>query len=66
MEQVFVLVKGGDWEWEDIVIFLSKYEAIQASIKYPRYQIEVFEKKSDESGFEPTYNYYKNGEYYEE
>jgi hypothetical protein len=66
MEQVFVLVKGGEWEWEDIVIFLSKCEAIQASIKYPRYQIEIFEKKSDESGFEPTYSYYKNGEYYEE
>lgn len=64
MEKIFVLVKGS--EWEDIVIFLSKGEAIQASIKYPRCRVEIFEKKNDESGFKPTYNYYENGEYYKQ
>jgi len=64
MEKIYVLVKGGDWE--DIVIFLTNEEALNASMKYPRYPVEIFEKKNDESGFEPTYNYYKNGEYYEQ
>jgi hypothetical protein len=64
MEKIFVLVKGS--EWEDIVIFLTKDDALQNSIKYPRYRVEIFEKKNDESGFEPIYSYYQNGEYYEE
>jgi len=64
MEKIFVLVKSS--EWEDIVIFLSQEEAIQSSIKFPRYHVEIFEKRNELPGFEPSYSYYKNGEYYKE
>ena len=57
MDQVYLFMGG---EWEDIVVFLSEKEAIQQSIKYPNDRVEIF-KKSDTSGYIPTYNYYKNG-----
>ena len=57
MDDVYVLLKGS--EWEDIIIFLSKEEAIEKSIKHPSYRVEIFSKTS--KGYIPTYNYYKNG-----
>ncbi len=60
MEFIYVLVNGS--EWEDIVLFLTIEDAIKESINHPRNRIEIFSKTSG-SGYNPTYNYYKNGEY---
>ena len=61
MEFIYVLLHGG--EWEDIIIFLSKEDGINESLKYPKSRVEVFSKTTDKSGYSPTYNYYKNGVY---
>ena len=60
MEFVYLLVVDG-CEWEDIVIFLSKEDAVKESIKNPKSRIEIFCK--NDKGYVPTYNYYQNGEY---
>ena len=59
MEFIYVLFYGS--EWEDIIILLSKEDAINESIKYPNARVEIF-SKNNKSGYIPTYNYYKNGE----
>lgn len=61
MEFVYVFLYG--CEWEDVVIFLSKEEAIEESIKHPNNIIEIFSKTT--TGYTPTYNYYKNGEFFQ-
>ena len=58
MDFVYVFLDINDWE--DIVIFLSKEDAINKSIKYPNARVEIF-SKNDTLGYTPTYNYYKNG-----
>jgi hypothetical protein len=58
MNFVYLLVNGSDWE--NMAIFLTKHEAIQTSIKYPKSRIEIF-SKTDDFGYLPTYNYYQNG-----
>jgi hypothetical protein len=60
MDFIYIFLYGS--EWEDIVIFLSKEEAIKESIKHPNNRVEIF-SKTNTSGYRPTYNYYKNGEY---
>ena len=60
MNFIYVFLYGH--EWEDIVIFLSEEEAIRESIKHPNQRVEIF-SKTNKSGYTPTYNYYKNGEY---
>lgn len=60
MEFIYVLLNGS--EWEDIIILLSKEEAIHESINNPNTRIEIF-KINNNSGYTPTYNYYKNGEF---
>ena len=60
MDFVYVLINGTDWE--DIVIFLSKEDAIKESISYPNSRVEIF-SKINTSGYTPTYNYYINGEF---
>ena len=48
-------------EWEDIVIFLTEEDAINASIKYPHSRVELFTKNPiPYTGYVPTYNYYQN------
>ena len=59
MDFVYVFLAINNWE--DIVIFLSKEDAINESKKYPNARVEIF-SVSDESGYTPTYNFYKNGE----
>jgi hypothetical protein len=54
------LLKGSDWE--DIIIFLTKEEAIQASIKSPNTTVEIFSRS--DFGYSPTYDFYKNGVLY--
>lgn len=61
MDFVYVLLGDGS-QWEDMIIILSKEEAISASIKYPNQRVELF-SKTETSGYKPTYNYYKNGEF---
>jgi hypothetical protein len=60
MDFVYVFIYGS--EWEDITIFLSKEDAIKKSINYPKHRVEIF-SKNDTTGYSPTYNYYKNGEF---
>ena len=59
MEFIYVLLYGSDWE--DIIILLSKEDAINESINHPTSRVEIF-GKNNKSGYTPTYNYYKNGE----
>ena len=59
MDFVYVLLYGS--EWEDIVIYLSKDDAINESIKHSKNRAEIF-TKNNTSGYTPTYSYYKNGE----
>ncbi len=60
MDFVYVFLSSS--EWEDIIIFLSKEEAIKESINHPNHRVEIF-TKSNTFGYTPTYNYYKNGEF---
>jgi hypothetical protein len=78
MDFIYVFIYGG--EWEDMIIFLSKEDAIQKSINHPNCRVEIFSKTNSlkdqypstnlsvskstiPSGYEPTYNYYQNGEF---
>jgi len=47
--------------WDDLVVYLSKDEALEVSQKNPCARVEIF-KKSEKGGYKPTYNYYLNGE----
>ena len=62
MEFVYVLVGANGTEWEDIIIFLSKEDAIAESKKYPNKKVAIF-MKTDKPGYIPTYDYYHNGNY---
>ena len=59
MDFVYVFIDINNWE--DIIIFLSKEDAINKSKKYPKAIVEIF-KITNELGYTPTYNFYKNGE----
>jgi hypothetical protein len=59
MEFVYVFLDINNWE--DIIIFLSKEDAINESKKYPNARVQIF-TITDESGYTPTYNFYRNGE----
>jgi hypothetical protein len=59
MEFVYVFLDINNWE--DMVIFLSKEDAINESKKYPEARVEIF-SITNESGYTPTYNFYRNGE----
>ena len=62
MSFVYLFISGS--EWEDMVLFLSQEEAIDASIKYPNSRVEIFGKEKNSIGYIPTYSYYKNGAYF--
>jgi len=61
IEYLFVLINN-EFDWEDIVIFISMEEAIDASIRYPKCRVEIFSKHKY-AGYIPTYKYLLNGEY---
>jgi hypothetical protein len=63
MELVYLFVVNGA-EWEDIIVFLSKEEAIEKSKQCPKVRLEIF-AKSPKGGLRPTYNYYLDGVYFE-
>ena len=60
MDSIYLFVVDGA-EWEDIIVFLSKEEAIEKSKKCPNVRLEIFTKSSN--GYRPTYNYYLDGVY---
>ena len=50
-----------NYKWEDQKIFLIEQDAINYSCKYPYIRVEIFCKTCLESGYLPTYSYYKQG-----
>jgi hypothetical protein len=65
MEYLYVSIIN---DLEDRIIFLTKDQAIQSSIRKPNTIVEVFEKTFDFNGnfngYLATQNYYKNGVLY--
>ena len=59
MDFVYVFTVDGA-EWEDLVIYLSKEDAIAKSKKFPKVRLDIYKKTED--GYRPTYRYYLNGE----
>jgi len=59
-EDVLYMLLPNGAEWEDIILYKNKEEAIAASIKYYKMRIEIFKKK-ELGGYEPSYFYYRNG-----
>lgn len=59
MNFVYVFLEINN-SWEDLIIFLSKEDAISQSIKYPNARVEIF-SINEEKGYTPTYKFYKNG-----
>lgn len=57
--EVYLFVVDGA-EWEDIIVFLSKEEAIEKSLKHPNIRLEVF-TISPKGGYHPAYTHYLNG-----
>lgn len=57
----FVYLFFHENNWEDMIIFLSKEDAINESKKYPKARVEIF-SITNKFGYTPTYNFYKNGE----
>ena len=57
--EVYVFTVDGA-EWEDLVIYLSKEEAIAKSKKFPKVRLDIYKKTED--GYRPSYKYYLNGE----
>jgi hypothetical protein len=66
MESIYIYVLvGNNSEWEDMIIYLTKEDAINASKNHPNMTVEVFSKSDNHVGYKPAYCYYKDGEYYE-
>jgi hypothetical protein len=59
MDFLYVFTVDGA-EWEDLVIYLSKEEAIAKSKKFPKVRLDIYKKTED--GYRPTYKFYLNGE----
>ena len=60
MEVIYILLSN-KFDQEDLVVFVSEEDAINASINYPESRVEIFSKNQYITGYTPTYNYYKNG-----
>ena len=60
MDYVYLLIVDCA-SWEDIVVFVSKEEAIEASRQNPNARVELFYITTQ--GYRPTYDYYVNGVY---
>jgi hypothetical protein len=55
---IYMLVPNNA-EWEDLILYKNKEDAIAASIKYYKNTVQIFKKKNN--GYEPSYLYYING-----
>lgn len=60
MEYVYVFLPDGH-EWEDMIIYLTEEDAINASLAYKYARVEIFKKHPNCSGYTPTYAYYEHG-----
>jgi len=58
--EVYLFVVDGA-EWEDIVVYTSKEDAIRKSKKHPNVRLEIF-SRGDDGGYRPTYSYFLNGQ----
>lgn len=58
MDKVYVLICGYD-SWEDIIIYITEEKAINASLMFPNWRVEIFIQRDYD--FVPAYQYYKNG-----
>jgi hypothetical protein len=56
--EVYVFTPDGA-EWEDLVIYLSREEAIEKSKTKQNVRVDVYTKSAD--GYRPSYNYFLNG-----
>ena len=56
------MVVSNGAEWEDMIVYTSKEEAIAKSKEWTITAIQVFSKTED--GYRPSYKYYLNGELY--
>ena len=61
MEYLYMLV-GDGFEWEDMLLYITEEDAINASKRYPTRRVEIF-KRDGHGTYMPTYNYWQNGEY---
>jgi hypothetical protein len=61
MEFIYMLVPEGA-EVEDLIVYLSKEEAIEKSKSWSKTPVQIF-AKSEKGGYRPTYTYYLNGTY---
>jgi hypothetical protein len=59
-EFVYMLIPDQS-SWEDSVIILNVDKAISLSIQYPLCRVEIFKKGNKDSGYVPTYKFYKKG-----
>ncbi len=60
MSEFIYMLVGSGFEWEDMILFTDKEEAIQMSKKYPKERVEIFQKTN--AGFIPNFCYFQNGE----
>lgn len=58
---IYLFIKDNS-DWEDYIIITSKNKAVEYS-KIKNCRIEIF-TKNEEENYEPTFCYYKNGEYF--
>ena len=75
MDFVYILFRSDVW-WDSILVYLTKPEAIQASLNYPTSYVQIFTCLRNTSysvndianvkntEYVPTYNYFLNGEFY--
>ena len=61
MNEFLYMLLPNSAEWEDMILILTKEEAIEASNKYPKRRVEIFAREENKLGYHPTYKYYKNG-----
>lgn len=59
---LYLLVSESDYK--NIIILPTKDDAIAASKEYPTARVEIFAKPT-ESKYTPTYNYYRNGVFFD-
>lgn len=64
VDKIYVLTNDED-TWENIVIYTTEMQAINASLKNPMSRVEIFMKNGEDykGGYVPTYNYYRQGSY---
>ena len=61
-QEIYVLLPNSQTEWEDILLFLNKDDAIEACKKRTDWRVEIFRPycphtpKLDKGAFYPTYD----------